>query len=90
MFIAAKILGTMNLPKKSQQSTMQQLGPYMGMGLQLAAAMTAFGALGWWLDSRYGTDPWLLLVGVVLGATGGMISMIRTALRQSRGTSRRS
>jgi len=72
----------MSPQKKSQQSTMSQLAPYMGMGLQLAAAMTAFGALGWWLDSRLGTEPWLLLVGVVLGATGGMISVIRTALRQ--------
>lgn len=59
---------------------MQQLGPYMGMGFQLAAAMTAFGALGWWLDTRFGTTPWLLAAGAILGATGGMIAVIRTAV----------
>ncbi len=71
--------------KKPSQSTLSQLAPYAGMGLQLAASMTAFGALGWWLDDRLGSKPWLLLVGVILGATGGMISVIRTAIRSSGG-----
>ena len=70
--------------KNSRQSTMQQLGPYMGLGIQLAAAMVAFGALGWWLDTRFATTPWLLIIGIVMGATGGMIHLIRTAVRSSR------
>jgi F0F1-type ATP synthase assembly protein I len=65
-------------------STMQQLGPYMGLGFQLAAAMAVFGGLGWWLDGRWGTTPWLLVVGVFIGAVGGMISIIRTSVRSSR------
>jgi F0F1-type ATP synthase assembly protein I len=69
--------------KNSRQSTMQQLGPYMGIGIQLAGAMTAFGALGWWLDTKLDTTPWLLVVGVTVGAVGGMISFIRTAMKQS-------
>lgn len=52
------------------------------MGFQLAAAMTAFGAIGWWLDGRLGTGPWLLVVGLLLGATGGMIAIIRTSLKK--------
>ncbi len=71
----------MSFQKKPRQSTMQQLGPYLGMGLQIAAAMSAFGALGWWLDGKYGTTPWLLAAGVVLGATGGMISVVRTTIQ---------
>ncbi|MBK8912481.1 MAG: AtpZ/AtpI family protein [Chlorobi bacterium] len=63
---------------------MQQLSPYLGMGFQLAAAMAVFGGVGWWADSKYGTAPWLLVVGVVLGATGGLISMIRTSLRSQK------
>lgn len=66
---------------------MQQLGPYMGLGFQLAAAMVVFGAIGWWLDERWGTTPWLLVVGVLLGAVGGMISIIRTSIRSGRATS---
>ncbi|MEP7218982.1 MAG: AtpZ/AtpI family protein, partial [Bacteroidota bacterium] len=52
-------------------------------GLQLAAAMTLFGALGWWLDKTFGTSPWLLVVGMLLGATGGMINIIRISTRKS-------
>jgi F0F1-type ATP synthase assembly protein I len=69
---------------RPKQSTMQQLGPYMGLGFQLAAAMVVFGAIGWWLDERWGTTPWLLVVGVLLGAVGGMISIIRTSIRSAR------
>jgi F0F1-type ATP synthase assembly protein I len=55
------------------------------MGLQIAAAMTAFGALGWWLDGKLETTPWLLATGVVLGATGGMISVVRTTIQLGKG-----
>ncbi len=75
-------MGSMN-NRGSRQSTMQQLGPYMGLGFQLAAAMVAFGFLGRWLDGKFGTDPWLMVVGLLRGATGGMISVIRTSLRSS-------
>jgi F0F1-type ATP synthase assembly protein I len=58
-----------------------QAGSMMGMGIQLIVTILGFAALGWWLDDRFGTKPWFLLAGLVLGATGGMISFIRTALR---------
>ncbi|MEO5931422.1 MAG: AtpZ/AtpI family protein [Candidatus Kapaibacterium sp.] len=73
----------MDPQKKPRTSTMQDLAPYMGMGLQLAAAMTLFGALGWWLDKTFGTSPWLLVVGMLLGATGGMINIIRISTRKN-------
>lgn len=69
-----------------RRSTMEQLAPYMGLGIQLAVAMCVFGAIGWWLDRRFGTAPWLLVAGTLLGAVGGMISMIRTSLKKSRDT----
>ena len=69
---------------RSKHSTTQQLAPYLGLGMQLAGAMAGFGALGWWLDGKFGTEPWLLVTGVVLGGTGGMISVIRSAIRSSR------
>lgn len=74
----------MNFSPRPKQSTMQQLGPYMGLGIQLAAAMVVFGGIGWWLDERWGTTPWLLVAGVLLGAVGGMISIIRTTIRSGR------
>ncbi len=69
---------------------MQQLGPLMGLGIQLAAAMVAFGGLGWWLDGKWGTGPWLMVSGLLLGAIGGMIKLIRVSLQAgSSGTRKR-
>lgn len=28
--------------------------------------------VGWWLDQRYGTEPWLQIVGFILGAAAGL------------------
>ena len=40
------------------------------------------GALvGWFLDSRLGTDPWLLMGCAVLGAVGGFVRLLRMLRR---------
>ncbi len=53
------------------------LGRFAGLGLQFAVTMAVLGALGWWLDSRFGTLPWLLVTGVLLGAIGGFVRIIK-------------
>ena len=62
-------------------NTPKQVAPLMGSGIQLTVTVLVFGGLGWWLDGKFGTKPWLLLAGTVFGAVGGMISFIRTALK---------
>lgn len=54
-----------------------QMGEVAGVGLQFALAIVLFLLLGRWLDERLGTEPWLLLLGVVVGAVGGFYSMYR-------------
>ena len=40
------------------------------------------GALvGWFLDSKLGTDPWLLMFCTILGAVGGFVRLIRMLRR---------
>ena len=56
------------------------MGPYFTIGMQLAIAVVAFFFLGKWLDGKFGTSPWLMITGAVLGAVGGMISFLRTAI----------
>lgn len=55
-------------------------GPYLTLGLQLAMTVVAFFFFGRWLDQRLGTDPWLMLVGLVVGISGGLFSFLRTVI----------
>jgi len=71
--------------QRDRLSAYQQLAPYLGLGGQLAMAMIGFGGLGYYLDTRFGTSPWLLLVGLLVGAAGGMIKLIRTAIGANAG-----
>jgi ATP synthase protein I len=50
---------------------------FAGIGLQFAASVLLFGYAGQWLDRRLGTGPWLLIIGVFLGAGGAFYSMYR-------------
>ena len=59
------------------RSTAMELGRYAGLGLQFAASLALFGALGWWLDSRLSTDPWLMILGMLGGAALAFVSLLR-------------
>ena len=37
--------------------------------------------LGSWIDRSFGTTPWGILIGVILGATSGFVGLIRTVQR---------
>lgn len=50
---------------------------YAGLGLQLGMAIALFAFLGWWLDERLGTSPWLLILLVFVGAAAGFYSVYR-------------
>ncbi|TVQ98369.1 MAG: AtpZ/AtpI family protein [Deltaproteobacteria bacterium] len=38
------------------------------IGIQFGISVVIGAVFGWFLDQRFGTGPWLLLVGVTLGA----------------------
>lgn len=64
-------------PEKPRQSTATSGLQYAGIGIQLAGSILLFLFLGQWLDRRLGTEPWLLLIGVLVGAAAGFFSMYR-------------
>ena len=43
----------------------------LGIGLELTMVIGGMAYGGYWLDERWGTTPWLLIVGVLLGTFGG-------------------
>lgn len=53
---------------------------YMGLGLELAAGVAGLALLGHWIDRHFGSAPWGLLAGAVIGLLGGMYNLIRAAV----------
>ena len=52
-----------------------------GAGLELTAGVAVFTAIGWWLDEKWQTQPWMLIVGATLGFAGGLYNLWRKANR---------
>jgi F0F1-type ATP synthase assembly protein I len=70
--------------RRTLQSGMHAYMRYTGIGLQFVIALLLPVGLGYWLDSKLGTSPWLLVAGAVLGAIGAMVWVVRTVLRMER------
>ena len=63
---------------------------FAGLGLQFALAILFFLYVGKWLDAKLGTEPWLLVLGVFVGAGGGFYSIYRKLMgAQRQGADRR-
>ena len=50
---------------------------FAGVGIQFAVSILLFLYVGQWLDRKLGTAPWLLIIGVFLGAGASFYSMYR-------------
>ena len=53
---------------------------YSGVGLELAGATAGLALVGYWVDGKFHTSPWGILIGVVIGIVGGLYNLIREAL----------
>jgi ATP synthase protein I len=63
---------------------MKAVAPYLNLGWTFAVSLAAGTLGGWWLDRRFGTRPWLLLAGSVLGMITAFVSFFRTVLPSRR------
>ncbi len=54
------------------------------LGLEFAVAELLGGALGIWLDKKWETSPWMLVLGVLGGFALGMYRIIRFAQEMDR------
>lgn len=60
--------------------TYREVGPYLGLGTQLAATIVLMFFLGRWLDSKWGTEPFLTIGFSFLGGFAGIYNFIRAVL----------
>ena len=56
----------MNL-RKNWKTTWQVVGDALQLGASIVFAILIGAALGWWLDSKFGTSPWLSIVFFLFG-----------------------
>ena len=57
---------------------------YSGAGLELAGATAGLALVGYWIDGKFGTAPWALLAGVVIGIVGGLYNLVKQSLAAMR------
>ncbi len=59
-------------------------GRVFRLSVELAAGLLVGGVIGWGLDYWLGTNPLMLIVFFLLGATAGIYNVIRAAMQLNR------
>jgi F0F1-type ATP synthase assembly protein I len=70
--------------KKNSEDTKPkyaEIGPYLGLGIQLAVTVIIMVLLGNWLDEKYHKAPLFLIIGACLGTFAGLYNLIKTVLQ---------
>ena len=52
-----------------------------GLGFEFVGAILVPGAIGWWIDRKAGTVPWVMLAGGLLGFMIGLRLLMRSVNR---------
>ena len=65
------------MPETPNQDENRKTGFAYAAGIALFASVAAFCAAGWFLDKWFGTQPWLLIAGIVIGSAAGLFEFVR-------------
>jgi len=49
----------------------------MALGIQMVVITAIGAAIGWWLDNKFGTGPWLLATFFIFGSVAGFVAVYR-------------
>jgi len=70
--------------KEDTKKLIRQAGLASTLGLSVALAIFIGFGLGYWLDSRFGTSPWLTLLFLVMGVIAGFRNYYRFMKKQEK------
>lgn len=65
------------MAEQPDENENRKTGYAYAAGITLFAAVVAFCALGWLVDKWFGTQPWFLIGGLILGSAAGLFEFIR-------------
>ena len=63
--------------KQPSKTNYRKIAAISSLGLMLPSSIAVGLFFGYYLDKFFGTDPWLLLVFLLLGIFSGFYSLIR-------------
>lgn len=71
--------------RHSRKREVQGVAPVLArltmVGWFVAASIAVGAIAGWWLDTRFGTAPLLLISGVLIGVAVALVGMVRMLQR---------
>ncbi len=62
--------------------SIRKIAPYINLGAIFASCLVLGMLFGHWLDTKLGTEPWLLLAGCLLGIVSGFYEFFKVVLRK--------
>lgn len=68
------------MAEKERQALWQALGFAWTLGYTIAIPLVVFALLGRLLDRRLGTEPWLLLAGILLSIIISSVALVKRSL----------
>jgi ATP synthase protein I len=75
--------GSTWLPK-AMPASIRDAGPVIGAAYTLIGAIILLGLVGYFADKWLGTDPWLLIAGLLLGIVVGFYELAKVVWRRTR------
>ena len=69
-----------NKKEDNLAQTYKEIGPYLGLGTQLAATIVIMFFLGRWLDEKFELEPILTILFSFLGGSAGIYNVIKSTI----------
>lgn len=66
---------------QGKSEALRGLAPLLNTGMELAATVIFFGAIGWFIDKYANTAPFWFVALLMFGVVGGMIKFLRTVMK---------
>jgi len=73
-----------NEGKNRKTNSLNEIGRFVGSGIELASILVVMYFIGTWVDSAWDTKPWGMVSCLFIGAAGGLIRFIRDVLDYSK------
>jgi F0F1-type ATP synthase assembly protein I len=76
-------------PLKKDRDQEKSLWSHAGAGIQFALTTALFAFMGLYVDRHWNTSPWAILGFTSLGFVGGLYLLIKDALKENAGPSKK-